>query len=152
VDTIWKPHVVAAAVIEKDGKFLCVEEDIEGAIVINQPAGHLDPGETLIAAAERETVEETGWTVEVSSLVGIYLMETEITSKTILRFCFAADAVAFDAERRLDAEIVGTHWFDREELEARRASHRSPLVMHAVDDFRAGQRFPLTVLNAFFRS
>ena len=89
---IWKPHVVAATVVERDGRFLCVEEDIDGRHVINQPAGHLDPGETLIAAAVRETLEETAWHVTVTDLIGVYLMDTEIAGKTFLRFCFSARA------------------------------------------------------------
>jgi 8-oxo-dGTP pyrophosphatase MutT (NUDIX family) len=148
---IWKPHVVAATVVERDGRFLCVEERIEGRTVFNQPAGHLDPGETLVAAAVRETLEETGWTVAVESLVGIYLMDTETPGKTFLRFCFAATPVAFDPARTLDTEIVRAHWLSRGALAARADQHRSPLVMLAIDDYLAGRRHPLTLLHALLR-
>ncbi|MEQ8662265.1 MAG: NUDIX domain-containing protein, partial [Gammaproteobacteria bacterium] len=106
MDTIWKPHVVTATVIARDGRYLFVEEEIDGARVLNQPAGHLDPGETLVAAAMRETLEETAWHVRVDALIGIYLMETEIPGKTFLRFCFAASALEHDPTRTLDREIV----------------------------------------------
>lgn len=146
---IWKPHVVAATVVERDGRFLCVEEAIDERLVINQPAGHLDPGETLIAAAARETLEETGWTVAVTALIGIYLLDTEVPGRTFLRFCFAATPLSHDPARPLDREIVRTHWFTRTELAAHGARHRSPLVLRSVDDYLAGRRHPLDLLHAF---
>lgn len=146
---IWKPHVVAATVVERDGRFLCVEETIDGADVINQPAGHLDPGETLVAAAERETLEETGWTVRACALVGVYQLETNEPGKTFLRFCFAAEPVRHDPDRPLDVEIVRTHWLSDDELAACADRHRSPLVMQAIRDYQAGHRFPLTMLHVF---
>ena len=148
---LWKPHVVAATVVERDGRFLCVEECIDGHTVINQPAGHLDPGETLLTAAARETLEETGWAVAITSLIGVYLLETAIAGKTFLRFCFAATPVSFDPQRVLDREIVRTHWFDRIELAACAPRHRSQLVLRAVDDYLAGERYPLSLLHAFLR-
>lgn len=151
MDTIWKPHVVTATVVPRDGRYLFVEEDIEGERVLNQPAGHLDPGETLIDAAVRETLEETAWTVRIEALVGVYLIETEIPGKTFLRFCFAAAPVSHDAGRALDREIVTTHWLDRTELAATTLRHRSPMVLRAVDDFEAGQRYPLSLLHDFLR-
>ena len=144
---IWRPHVVAATVVERDGRFLFVEESIEGRTVINQPAGHLDPDETLPAAAARETLEETGWTVQIDHLIGIYLLATEIPGKTFLRFCFAATALSHDPTRKLDKEIIQPHWWDRDELAARGPQLRSPLVLRAVDDYLAGQRHPLTLLH-----
>ena len=149
--SIWKPHVVAATVIERDGRFLCVEEQIDGQTVINQPAGHLDPGETLTAAAVRETLEETGWTVTIDHLIGVYLLETAIAGKSFLRFCFAASAQSFDPARPLDREIVRTHWFTPAELLARQGQLRSPLVMRAIEDYQAGERHPLSLLHAFLR-
>lgn len=145
---IWKPSVVAATVVERDGRFLCVEENIEGRLVINQPAGHLDPGETIVQAAERETLEETAWTVAVSSLIGIYMLETATPGLTFLRFCFAAEPVSHDPARELDSEIATTHWLDVGELETLSDRHRSPLVMQAVRDYLAGHRFPLSILHA----
>ena len=149
---IWRPHVVTATVVPREGRFLFVEEDIEGRRVINQPAGHLDPGETLVQAAERETLEETGWTVRVEALIGVYLLDTETVGKTFLRFCFAARGVSHDPTRKLDKEIVRTHWWTRDELVAHGAMLRSPLVLRAVDDYLAGTRHPLTLLHDFLRA
>ena len=146
---IWRPHVVAATVVERDGRFLFVEESIDGRTVINQPAGHLDPGETLPLAAARETLEETGWTVRIDHVIGIYLLATEIPGKTFLRFCFAGTAVSHDATRKLDKEIIQPHWWTREEAAARGPQLRSPLVLRAVDDYLAGQRHPLSMLHDF---
>lgn len=145
---IWKPHVVAATVVERDGRYLCVEELIDEAIVINQPAGHLDPGETLVQAAERETLEETAWSVRVTDLIGVYQLETRTPGKTFLRFCFAAEALRHDPGRELDDEIQRTLWLSRAELAALSDRHRSPLVMRAVDDHAAGRRYPLALLDA----
>lgn len=151
MDTIWKPHVVAATVVERDGRYLCVEEDIEGTRLFNQPAGHLDPGESLLTAARRETLEETAWSVRLDALVGIYLVDTVTPGKTFLRFCFAATALEHHPARALDREIVAVHWFTRDEIAARRDRHRSPLVMQAVLDYEAGRRYPLEILHAYHR-
>ncbi len=148
---IWKPHVVTATVIERDGHYLCVEEEIDGRRVFNQPAGHLDPGETLLDAAVRETLEETAWQVRLDALLGVYLMETEIPGKTFVRFCFAATALAHDPGRTLDKEIVATHWLSRDDLAARAARLRSPLVLEAIDAFERGARYPLDLLHASLR-
>ena len=129
---IWKPHVVAACVIERDGSYLCVEENIGGKLVINQPAGHLDPGESLLDAARRETLEETAWHVRIDDLLGIYLVDTEIAGKSFLRFCFSAAALTHEAQRPLDVEIVRTHWFTHQQLRQRADQLRSPLVLQAV--------------------
>lgn len=148
---IWRPHVVVATVVERAGRFLFVEEDIEGRIVINQPAGHLDPGETLPMAAARETLEETGWTVRIEALIGIYLLETEIPGKTFVRFSFAGTALSHDPQRHLDKEIVQALWFNRDELLARGPQLRTPLVLRALDDYLAGQRYPLSLLHDFIK-
>ncbi len=148
---LWKPHVVAATVVERDGRFLFVEEDIEGARVLNQPAGHLDPGETLIEAAVRETLEETAWHVTVTSLIGVYLMDTEIEGKSFLRFCFAATPNHHETTRALDKEIVTTHWLTPDQLRTTTIRHRSPLVALAIADYQADHRYPLALLHAFLR-
>jgi 8-oxo-dGTP pyrophosphatase MutT (NUDIX family) len=151
MSSIWKPHVVAATVIERDGRYLCVEEDIDGRRVINQPAGHLDPGESLLDAAIRETLEETAWHVRLDSLLGVYLMQTDDPDKTYLRFCFAATTVTHEPTRQLDKEIVRTHWFSREDLLARQAELRSTLVMAAVEAFESGLRYPLDMIHAHLK-
>jgi 8-oxo-dGTP pyrophosphatase MutT (NUDIX family) len=147
---IWKPSVTVAAVIERGGKFLFVEERIDGRLVLNQPAGHLDPGESLVAACRREVLEETAHDFEPRSLVGVYRWHYAAKDVTFLRFCFAGEAGAFHKERKLDKEIVQLHWLSPAELEARKAAHRSPLVARCVRDFLAGKRFPLDLFSPEF--
>ena len=147
---VWRPSVTVAAVIERDGRFLFVEEIADGKRVLNQPAGHLDPGESLLEACVRETLEETAHTFAPSALVGIYRWRHEASDTTFLRFAFAGGASGHDPARKLDKEIVATHWLTPEELAARRAMHRSPLVARCVADYLAGARFPLDVLSREF--
>jgi 8-oxo-dGTP pyrophosphatase MutT (NUDIX family) len=147
---IWRPSVTVAAVIERGGRFLFVEERIEGRLVLNQPAGHLDPGESLIAACRREVLEETAHAFEPRALVGVYRWHYAAKDVTFLRFCFAGDASLPDTSRALDKEIVRLHWLTPAELEARRAEHRSPLVARCVADYLAGHRFPLELLSPEF--
>ena len=144
----WKPpSVTVAAVIERGGKFLFVEERIDGRLVLNQPAGHLDPGESLIDACRREVLEETAHRFEPRALVGIYRWYYAAKDVTFLRFCFAGDVAGEEAGRALDKEIVRLHWLTPAELTQRAAQHRSPLVQKCVDDFVAGRHFPLDVLS-----
>ena len=144
---LWKPSATVAAVIERDGRFLFVEESIDGRRVLNQPAGHLDPGESLVAACAREVLEETAHRFEPSGLVGIYRWHYAPQDVTFLRFCFCGNVSAVDEGRKLDKEIIALHWLTPAELAARRAEHRSPLVQKCVDDFLAGRHFPLDVLS-----
>ena len=144
---LWKPNAVVATIVERDGRYLFVEEEADGRAVFNQPAGHLDPGETLLDAARRETLEESGWHVEPTGLVGIYLVEPPNSTITYLRFCFRANAVRHDAGRKLDKEIIRAVWMSREELVAERARHRSPLVLRCLDDCIAGHDFPLSMIH-----
>jgi 8-oxo-dGTP pyrophosphatase MutT (NUDIX family) len=148
--TVWKPSATVAAVIERDGRFLLVEEISDGRRVLNQPAGHLDPGESLVEACVRETLEETAYAFEPTSLVGIYRWHYAPADNTFLRFAFAGSVGNVDASRTLDTEIVATHWLSREDLAARPEMHRSPLVMRCVDDYLAGRRFPLDVFSKEF--
>ena len=145
----WRPSVTVAAVIERGGRFLFVEERIDGRLVLNQPAGHLDPGESLIAACRREVLEETAHPFEPRALVGVYRWHYAKKDVTFLRFCFAGE-VADPLERALDKEIVRLHWLSAAELEARRADHRSPLVAKCVADYVAGRRYPLELLSTEF--
>jgi len=147
---IWRPSATVAAVIERDGKFLLVEEVSDGRRVLNQPAGHLDPGESLVAACARETLEETAHLFEPTALVGIYRWHYAPADNTFLRFSFAGELRGIDAGRKLDTEILATHWLSRDELVERSAMHRSPLVLRCVDDYLAGKRYPLGVFSAEF--
>jgi len=147
---IWKPSVTVAAVIERGGKFLFVEERIDGRLVLNQPAGHLDPGESLIAACRREVLEETAHDFEPRSLVGIYRWHYAAKDVTFLRFCFGGEPGTLHQERKLEKEIERLHWLTLEELRARKADHRSPLVQRCVEDYVSGQRYPLDVLSREF--
>lgn len=144
---LWKPNAVVATIVERDGRFLLVEEEADGRAVFNQPAGHLDPGETLLDAAKRETLEESGWHVEPLDIVGIYLVEPPGQDITYLRFCFRARAVTHDAARPLDKEIIRAVWLTREELLAEQHRHRSPLVLRCIDDAIAGHSFPLAMIH-----
>lgn len=139
-DTI---DVTVAAVIEHDGQYLLVEEIVAGAIVLNQPAGHVEPGEPVLAAVVRETSEETGYRFEPAALVGIYTWRSVDDGRSFLRLCFCGTAVAPDGPVRLDEGIIAPRWLSLDELAARAGDLRSPLVMQAIDDYRAGYRYPL---------
>ena len=148
--SVWKPSVTVAAVIERDGRFLLVEEVADGRRVLNQPAGHLEAEETLLAACVREVLEETAHRFAPEALVGIYRWRYPAKDVTFLRFAFRGRVDGVEAQRALDAEIVALHWLSREDLAARAAMHRSPLVMRCVDDFLADKRFPLDILSKDF--
>jgi len=138
-----RPVVTVATIVDRDGAFLFVEEETSVGVRINQPAGHLELRETLAAAAARETLEETGYRVRPTALVGIYRWHSPGTGATFIRFAFAADVVAHDAARALDIGILRVLWLTYDELKALRAKHRSPLVLRCVDDYRSGSRRPL---------
>jgi 8-oxo-dGTP pyrophosphatase MutT (NUDIX family) len=144
---IWKPHATVAAIIERNGKFLMVEEEADGLIVYNQPAGHLDPGESLIHAAARETHEETAWQFQPEALVGIYLWEQPGTERSFLRFAFCGSVDNHDASQALDTGILRALWLSRDELIATPEKIRSPMVISCIDDYLAGKRFPLDILR-----
>jgi ADP-ribose pyrophosphatase YjhB (NUDIX family) len=148
--TIWKPSVTVAAVIERGGKFLLVEEEIDGRRVLNQPAGHLDPGESLAAACAREVLEETAHRFTPNALVGVYRWHYAAKDVTFLRFCFAGNLDAMEAGRPLDKEIVALHWLTPAQLASRHPEHRSPLVQKCVEDFVAGKRYPMELFSREF--
>lgn len=142
------PDVTVAVVAARDGRLLCVEERIDGRRVLNQPAGHLEPGERLVEAAVRETREEAGWNVRVTALVGIHQWENPTSNVRYLRFAFAADPLDEIPDAQLDTGIVRALWLAPAELEAAAARHRSPLVWRAASDFLGGCRYPLALLDA----
>jgi 8-oxo-dGTP pyrophosphatase MutT (NUDIX family) len=148
----WKPSVTVAAVVEHDGRFLLVEERTADGVRLNQPAGHLDPGESLLAAAVRETLEETAHAFTPTRLIGIYLWRTPPrahgAATTYLRLAFGGELGARQADRALDHGIVRTLWLTRAQLAARSDEHRSPLVLRCVDDYLRGVRYPLDLLYA----
>ena len=146
---VWKPSVTVAGILEHDGKFLFVEERIDGRLVLNQPAGHLDPGESLVAACAREGLEETAHRFEPSALVGVYRWHYAAKDVTFLRFSFCG-RIRGTEQRPLDKEIVRVHWLTPEELKARKSEHRSPLVQKCVEDFLKNRRYPLELLSAEF--
>lgn len=141
------PHLVVATVVEREGRFLCVEERIAGRLVLNQPAGHYEAGETLVEAAIRETLEETGWHVRPTAVLGIYEWHPPQLAYPFVRVAFVADALAHEPDRSLDQGIERTLWLSREELVAETHRLRGPAVQCCVDDYLAGQRFPLTLIQ-----
>jgi 8-oxo-dGTP pyrophosphatase MutT (NUDIX family) len=145
----WQPDVTVATVVVRDGRLLMVEETVGGARVLNQPAGHLEPDESLLNAALRETLEETGWDVELTAFIGAYQWKSPADGRHFLRMAFAAEPVLHHAGRALDEGIVQALWLTPAELQAESARHRSPLVWSVVEDFLAGRRFPLQALSHF---
>ncbi len=145
VPTVWKPSVTVAAVVERDGRFLLVEEHTADGVRINQPAGHLDPGESLLDAAARETLEETACRFTPTHLLGVYFWRAA-DDVTYARFAFTGEASAPEPGRALDDGIVRALWLTPAELRVRADEHRSPLVMRCIDDYLRGRRFPLDAI------
>ena len=139
----WYAHVTVACVIEREGRFLLVEERAPEGIVLNQPAGHLEPGETLLEAARRETLEETGWEIELEALLGMAQYTSPANGITYLRTTFCGRPLREHAAAELDPEILGLCWLTPAEIRAESGRMRSPLVMASVDQYLAGQRWPL---------
>lgn len=149
MNRIWKPNVTVAALIERDGRFLLVEEETEDGLRFNQPAGHLDEGESLVAACAREALEETAWNFTPTSLVGIYQWPRPQGDITYLRFAFAGELGAHEEGRALDAGILRAVWMTPDEIRATADRHRSPLVWQCVSDYTAGRRFPLDLVRHY---
>lgn len=144
---LWKPNVTVAAVVERDGRFLLVEEETEGGLRFNQPAGHLEQGESLVAAVTREALEETAHSFVPRFLVGVYQWPRADNDVTYLRFAFGGDLTGFDPARSLDEGIVRAVWMDLDELRATRERHRSPLILQCCEDYLAGRRYPLDLIR-----
>lgn len=143
----WTPHTTVAAVIEKDGKFLVVEEESGGKIVYNQPAGHLDEGENLIEAVIRETLEETAWHFRPENVTGVYQYKSPGNETTYIRFCFSGQCNLHEPDRRLDDGIVRAIWMSYEELLREKDKLRSPMVLQCIDDYLTDKRYPLELIT-----
>lgn len=148
IPAIWRPHVTVASVIADGHRFLMVEEEVGNRVAFNQPAGHLDEGESLSTAAVRETLEETGWTVELTHLIGVHQWRSTEHGDQVLRFSFAARPLAHEPDRPLDQGIRRALWLTRNEIAGLGAQLRSPLVLLSIDAWLAGQRLPLSTLDS----
>jgi len=146
---VWKPHVTVAAVIEKDGRFLLVEETTDNGIAFNQPAGHLEPGEDLINAIKREVYEETAWQFQPEALLAIKLWRKSPDSSSFVRFCFVGNVHNHSPNQKLDDDIIATHWLTRDEILIKTPHLRSPLVLICIEEYLKGQRYPLSILQSF---
>lgn len=155
MDTIWRPSATVAGIIERDGRFLLVEEHTVDGLRLNNPAGHLDPGESLEQACAREVLEETAHLFQPQALLGVYMSRFERPAATgrasldvtYLRFAFMGTLGAHQPNRPLDQGIVQTLWLTPEEIRASVDRHRSPLVLRCLEDYLRGQRFPLNLIQ-----
>lgn len=145
----WSSHITVACIVEHNHKLLFVEELSDGKAVLNQPAGHVEKGETLINAAIRETMEESACQVEIQSLLGVYTHFLEEQNLTYFRFCFIARLIEEHRDKSLDSDILQTHWLERAEASSLEHQFRSPLVKRCLDDYFLGQSFPLTLIQEF---
>lgn len=148
---IWKPNVTVAAVAEQDGNFLLVEEQItpDHQTVFNQPAGHLESGESLVQAVVRETLEETGYTFVPEWLVGIYHWHSTDNNTTYLRFAFSGYVTDIDPNYVRETSIISAKWYDTQLIEELTMRHRSPLVKQCIQDFLEGKRYPLQLITHY---
>ena len=146
---IWKPNVTVAAIIERDGKFLLVEEETDEGVRFNQPAGHLECNESLTDAVIREALEETGYTFAPKFVVGVYNWRHPGKDVTYLRFAFGGEITGHDATRQLDAGILGARWLSLDEVRANAGQHRSPLILRCIEDWQAGKRYPLDLITHY---
>jgi len=145
----WKPNITVAAVIERAGRFLLVEEETDDGLRFNQPAGHLDEGESLLHAVARETLEETAHHFTPRYLIGVYQWRQAAKDVTYLRFAFGGDLLGQEAGRALDQGIVRAVWLTPAEIEAVRERHRNPLLSQCIADYVAGRRYPLELLRHY---
>ena len=144
---VWKPHATVAAIVERDNRFLMVEEIVNGETVYNQPAGHLDPGESLVEAVIRETREESAWQFSPEYISGIYRWEQTSKNRSFLRFTFVGSCYQHNENQELDNGIIRALWLSRDELVAKPEKLRTPMVLRCIDDYLAGKKYPLTLLT-----
>ncbi|RLA23585.1 MAG: NUDIX hydrolase [Gammaproteobacteria bacterium] len=149
---VWKPRVTVAAIIEQNNRFLMVEEETSNGIAFNQPAGHLEEGETLIDAVTRETLEETAWHFRPESIIGIHLWQHPQKEETFLRVSFKGVVTSHDESLPMDDGIIQALWMSRDELASQPGKLRSPLVLSSIDDYLAGERYPLSILKSLLGS
>jgi 8-oxo-dGTP pyrophosphatase MutT (NUDIX family) len=143
----FQPDVTVASVVERDGRFLMVEEHAGGTRVFNQPAGHLEDNESLLQAAIRETLEETAWQISLEHVIGIYLWQSPEGRRTFLRVAFAGRCRGHEGWRNLDDGIIRALWLNQDEIRGLGSRLRSPLVLRCLDDYVAGIRYPLSMLS-----
>jgi len=146
---VWKPHVTVAAIAEKDGRFLLIEERANGSLVLNQPAGHLEPGESLVEAAVRETREESAWRFNAQAMVGVYRWQHPHKDATFLRICFCGPVDDYQPDQPLDDGILRTLWLTPDEVRQQAERLRSPMVLQGIQDYIDGHRYPLEMLREF---
>jgi NADH pyrophosphatase NudC (nudix superfamily) len=142
-----KPEITVAAIAEDEGRFLVVEERISQRLVFNQPAGHVEHGESLITAVVREVREETAWRFEPQSVIGVYLWRSPESGVTTMRFAFSGPVDDHRAAQPLDRGIVATHWLSQKDLLERQTRLRSPLVLRCIDDYLEGKRIPIDAIG-----
>jgi 8-oxo-dGTP pyrophosphatase MutT (NUDIX family) len=145
--TQWTPHKTVATVVEKDGHFLIVEESVEGKVVYNQPAGHIEQGESLFEGAIRETLEETAWLVTLTGFLGLYQYTAESNRICYVRSCFIATPRQHFPDRPLDTGVLRALWMTRADLLKRQEQMRSPIVLRVIDDYLAGRHYPLDLVH-----
>lgn len=141
------PHLTVATVVERGGRYLFVRERSGDRLVYNQPAGHVEPGESLQQAALRETLEETGWEVSLRNFLGIHQYHSPHNGISYVRVSFSADALRHDPARTLDEDILEVCWLSHHDLLRRRQALRSPMVLEVIEAFEKGQTYPLELLR-----
>jgi 8-oxo-dGTP pyrophosphatase MutT (NUDIX family) len=143
----WRPDLTVAAIVQRRDTFLVVEERIQHQVVFNQPAGHVEDGESLLDAVVRETLEETAWQFQPRHFVGLYLWRNPANGRSTLRLAISGDVTDHQSARRLDRGVIAAHWMTRDALLAQSARLRSPLVLRCLDDYLAGRRYDLDALT-----
>ena len=145
----WKPNVTVAAVVEREQKFLLVEENADNHIVFNQPAGHLEKNESLIDAVKREVLEETAWEFIPQAIVGVYMYPNQHSDITYLRICFSGTCENHHPEQALDEGIIQAVWLSKEEIRENNDKMRSQMVPQCINDYLSGKNYPLDLINSY---